>query len=139
VSAATQPAPPVPVPDLGAEPELSATDPDGRPVLLGSRCRDCGELAFPERFVCARCTGDQLEVVPLGGEGSLYSYTTIHVSSSRSTPYTLGYVDLPAGPRLLATIEAAPDALRTDLPVSLGVGDDGQWWFQPAAQEGGSR
>ena len=30
-------------------------DPEAPPVLLGSRCPNCGEVFFPRRLVCAQC------------------------------------------------------------------------------------
>ena len=30
-------------------------DPDAPPVLLGSKCPNCGEVFFPRRMVCAKC------------------------------------------------------------------------------------
>lgn len=107
--------------------------------LVGSVCHVCDDRAFPARRVCGRCGADDVGPAVLGASGILYSYATVHVSSTRQTPYTLGYVDLDTGPRVLATIGGAPadgsprtgTTLDVDLPVVLRVTDDG-WEFVPA-------
>ncbi|MGH3246996.1 MAG: OB-fold domain-containing protein [Trebonia sp.] len=62
------------------------------------------------------------------------SWATVHVSSSRPVPYTLGYVDLPRELRVLALIGGDPAGLRIGQPVELLVGDGG-WTFVVAALE----
>ena len=130
----------MPVNDLQSSIAVIGTDDDGRPVLIGSRCRACTQLFFPQAFNCARCASNDVESVPLGSDGILYSYTVVHVSSTRPTPYTLGYVDLEAGPRLLASIHTPADELDVDLPVRLAAASDGRWWFSPTvAQKSGDQ
>jgi uncharacterized OB-fold protein len=60
-----------------------------------------------------------MEETLLARHGKLYSFSTVHVSSSRPTPYTLGYIDLDDGLRLLATLAGDPKELAPDIPVSL--------------------
>lgn len=44
-----------------------------------------------------------------GPEGTVWATTTIHVASGdRAAPYTLAYVDLDGGPRILAHVEDGP-------------------------------
>jgi uncharacterized OB-fold protein len=62
-----------------------------------------------------------------GPRGTLYSYSTVHVSSSRPTPYTIGYVDFENGVRVLAQVEAGATPLACDQPVELRA--DGHRWF----------
>ena len=40
-------------------------DPDAPPVLLGSKCPNCGEVFFPRRMVCAQCLHEGTEDVDL--------------------------------------------------------------------------
>ena len=61
---------------------------------------------------------------PACATGRLYSWSTVHVSASRPVPYTLGYVDLDDGLRVLARLDGDPGALRMDGPVRLVPGPD---------------
>ena len=122
---------PLPLPDLERPAGPFTVGEDGRPELVGSRCHDCGLAAFPERAVCSGCGGDQLGRTPLGRLGTLYSFAAVHVSSTRPTPYTLGYVDLPTGPRVLARIDAPEEDLAVDMPVALVVTASTDWAFVP--------
>lgn len=68
-------------------------------------------VSFPARNVCPRCFADgQQTSVLLANEGCIYSYTTVHLApSGRHTPYTLAYVDLDDGVRVLAQIRGVSD------------------------------
>jgi uncharacterized OB-fold protein len=104
-----------------------------RPTLKGSRCADCEALFFPARTVCTACGGEQLVPAPLGSSGRVYAWTTVHVSSAGPTPYTIGYVDLDCGVRVLARLTGALSRLVLDGPVTLNVSES-DWSF---AAEGG--
>jgi uncharacterized OB-fold protein len=121
--------PVMPFADLAEDAPVTGTGPDGAAVLIAARCSGCGSAWFPMRPVCPYCSASSPEPFPVGPGGTLYSYTTVHISSARPTPYVLGYVDLDQGVRVLATIEAAPEWLELDRQCRLQVGDDGQWWF----------
>lgn len=95
------------------------------PRLIGCRCDACGTLSFPKRSVCFSCGNRVLSEELLTPQGRLYSYTVVHVSSSRPVPYTIGYIDLDDGVRLLATISGETDALRPDMPMTLRAEDKG--------------
>jgi hypothetical protein len=62
---------------------------------------------------------------PAGRPGRLYSWSTVHVAAGRATPYTLGYVDLDDGSRVLALLDGDPGVLRIDAPVRLVPGPGG--------------
>lgn len=128
---------PDPIADLASPSEPCVITGAAGVRLLGSRCRDCGARFFPTRQVCFACTGRKLEETLLGPEGRLYSYTTVHVAPERMTPYTIGYVDLDEGVRVLAPIQARRDELRPDQRVHLVAAEDGTWAVVPG--EGTSR
>ncbi len=83
-------------------------DPNEPPKLLGSRCNRCGEAYFPRRAICARaeCLSEDLTDITLGPEGTLYSYTFVHMPLFGSSNlehmdgYGVGQIDLPEGPRV---------------------------------------
>lgn len=88
----------------------SSTDP--RPVivtgvtgprLLGGRCAACNRPNPTTAPRCPRCGGECAHAV-FGPEGAIWAVTTIHVTGGRAAPYTLAYVDLDDGPRLLAHV-----------------------------------
>jgi uncharacterized protein len=62
---------------------------------------------------------------PACATGRLYSWSTVHVSASQPVPYTLGYVDLDDGLRVLARLDGDTSELRMDGPVRLAAGRGG--------------
>ncbi|SNT36273.1 Zn-ribbon domain-containing OB-fold protein [Rhodococcoides kyotonense] len=69
----------------------------------------------------------------VGPLGTLYSWTTVHVSTSRQVPYTIGYVDFPGDLRVLGEIGGEIDSLSMDATVTLRADADGTWSFSPIA------
>ena len=59
---------------------------------------------------------------PACATGRLYSWSTVHVSASRPVPYTLGYVDLDDGLRVLALLEGDAGELQVGAPMQLVAG-----------------
>lgn len=117
---------PSPLDDLGIS-QTHVEWSEKEPRLIGSRCTDCDRLAFPLRLVCFECGSLSVEKAGLVGLGTLYSYTKVWVSSTRSTPYMIGYVDLDDGVRLLASIDSTSNPYP-DCRVRLDA-DDTSFWF----------
>ena len=130
----SRPAVPRPIPDLAADrPPECVTDGDAVRLRAG-RSDATGAWAFPLPPAADGAGGEAMREVHVGPAGTLYSHSTIHVSSSRPVPYTLGYVDFPEGLRVLAVVRHDdPAALACDAPVVLRGGDDGGWWVEPEA------
>ncbi len=126
----------LPFPDLGQERSARLTRTPAGMALLGGECVQCARRFFPRRSACPACAATRIRDRPLADRGTLYSYSVVHVSSARSTPYTIGYVDLDRDVRLLADIVAGEVALRVDMPVRLQVAEDGRWCFVPDVQPG---
>jgi uncharacterized protein len=110
------------------DPSLLTDTPEG-PALLGSRCSDCGAHTFPRQGGCPRCTGADMEDVPLSRTGTLWSFTTQgfrpkppYTGTEAYEPYAVGYVELP-GQLLVETrlTEADPDRLEIGMPVELAL------------------
>jgi uncharacterized OB-fold protein len=121
----------LPYPDLGEARSARLTSTPSGAALLGGECTQCARRFFPRRPVCPACASTSVKDRALAEHGTLYSYAIVHVSSARSTPYTIGYVDLDQDVRLLADIVVGDGALRIDMPVRLHVADDGSWCFVP--------
>jgi hypothetical protein len=79
------------------------------PALLAGRCAECGELRFPAGRLCPSCGCARIESVPLGGEGTIFSFSVVHMAPPGylgEAPYAVGVVELPDGIRITATILA---------------------------------
>lgn len=114
--------------DLAGDEPVVAPGADG-PRLVGARCGGCGTAWFPYRAVCPSCAAPGPGRLLLGPAGTLYSWSTVHISSSRPVPYTLGYVDMAEGVRVLATIKPArPLILNGSCRL---VASPAGWWFEP--------
>jgi uncharacterized OB-fold protein len=88
--------------------------------LVGQRCEACGMQLFPKTGVCPGCQSEHLTDVALPRNGTLYSWSVVHVAPKPwVTPYVIGYVDLPDDVRVFAHIGGDPQALSIDMPVSL--------------------
>lgn len=68
---------------------------------------------------------------PASEAGRLYSWSTVHVAAGRPTPYTLGYVDLDDGLRVLAVLDGDPGGLHIGGLVRVVPGPAGLT-FTPA-------
>jgi uncharacterized OB-fold protein len=74
------------------------------PCLLGGRCAACDHPNPTTAPMCPRCGGPSTHAA-FGPEGAIWAATTIHVASGdRDAPYTLAYVDLDDGPRVLTHV-----------------------------------
>lgn len=118
----------LPFPDLGQMEEARVVEREGAVFLIGSESAGSGVRTFPAKPVCP-VTGDRdMREFLFGPSGRLYSFSQIHVSANRPTPYTIGYVDFPEGVRVLAQVRGAdPETLVCDCPVELRA--EGADWF----------
>jgi len=77
-------------------------------AIVGTQCTDCGHPSVARAPRCPRCGGES-SPAPFGPAGAIWSTTTIHVASGDlAAPYTLAYVDLDNGPRVLAHVQDGP-------------------------------
>ncbi|MEI7624816.1 MAG: OB-fold domain-containing protein [Actinomycetota bacterium] len=97
---------------------------DPRPVIIqagqhhlldGRSCQACDHAIALQLPLCPRCRG-AVEPAQFGPRGVIWALTVVHVPArpDDKVPYTLAYVDLDQGPRLLAYV--AP----TDATVEVG-------------------
>lgn len=122
------------MPQAAAEPSFEVRD--AVVYLKGSRSRSSGSQAFPAREVCLETGRRDMEPMTFGPRGVLYTYSTVHVSATRATPYTLGYVDFDNGVRVLCHVEHAGQALACDQAVELRA-QDARWFVVPTLNEQG--
>ena len=97
----------------------------GAGVLVGHRCRRCQVCVFGPAVFCQACSSDDLESVELSRQGTLYSFTVVRVPPAGwpgKVPYTLGEVELPEGPHVLAEIiDSEPDRLKLGMSMELAL------------------
>lgn len=104
--------------------------PETRGRLHGSRCSDCAVATYPAGPACPRC-GGPAEPVVLSGTGTLWTWTVQRYApksppyvppASGFTPFTVGYVELPEGVRVLATLDIRPEEAEIGMPVTITAG-----------------
>ena len=130
---------------------------DGTPRLIGSACRACGTLAFPQQHSCPRCCGEDVSAVLLPAEGTLWSWTVQRFppksppyagAQAPFRPFAVGYVALDGGVAVQGRLTgaAAPDGYRIGMPMRLVIEPflrhDGTtvaaYAFEPGPPAGGS-
>lgn len=91
--------------------------------LVALSCGDCDALIVPPKVVCPFCGSDNLNRINLSGEGSVYSYTVIHVPPPKfvnDAPYTVAIVELDEGARITGRIlDVDADNIESGMRVKL--------------------
>jgi uncharacterized OB-fold protein len=96
------------------------SSPSEKPYLIGSKCCSCGEVVFPPRYCCRRCSSRDLEKVTLSRRAKLCSFTSIMIKlpgAKLEPPYFVGIVELPEGERIRTL-------LTDSSPALLKIGDE---------------
>jgi 3-hydroxy-3-methylglutaryl CoA synthase/uncharacterized OB-fold protein len=88
--------------------------------LNGSRCKVCGEAAFPIQRICNGChSKDAYEELPLAeSRGRLFTYTLDYLASQTDPPLIQSVVDLEPGCRLYTSMTDA-DAAGVELEMEV--------------------
>jgi benzoylsuccinyl-CoA thiolase BbsA subunit len=99
---------------------------DGRAVLIGGMCRDCGNQTFPRAPVCCICMSENICEHAMPRIGTLYAFSTVHVAAKKwNKPMCVGYVDLPNGARVFTHLAGATLAIGDAVEPHIGiVGED---------------
>jgi uncharacterized OB-fold protein len=102
-----------------------AADASGRPVLIGCICKSCGNRMFPFAPVCPVCMSEDVAREPMPREGTLYSFTVVHVGPTTwEKPFAVGYVDLSNGVRVFSHLRGSE--LQIGQPVELAIAEIGK-------------
>jgi len=94
--------------------------------LMGAECNKCGNLSVPPKPMCPKCFSKDLTWKELPKQGTLLTYTVIHVSPQRFqqlTPYAVGIVKLEEGAQLPGMIRNV-DLGKLKIGMTLAVGFD---------------
>jgi uncharacterized OB-fold protein len=99
--------------------------------LMGTRCKNCGELYIPVRKLCTKCSNANMEWIEMSGKGELAAFTSITVGTpyfiekgyDRKKPYCFSVIKLDEGPMVSAQLvgvdEAKPDTIKIGTPVKV--------------------
>jgi uncharacterized OB-fold protein len=90
--------------------------------LVAQRCGECGRLRHPPRPMCPTCHSLAIEVVPLSGRGTLYSYSVLHHPQHPAFDYPVlaALVDLDEGVRLVSNLTGvAPADIRIGMALEV--------------------
>ncbi|WP_066304282.1 Zn-ribbon domain-containing OB-fold protein [Bacillus sp. FJAT-29814] len=97
--------------------------------LYCSGCPKCGRKYFPLKELCVDCL-ETCETVQVGPYGNIFSYTRVGVDSPLyKAPYTLAFIDLDDGVRLLARVDESKEkvgvgkrvkSVRASFPTKSG-------------------
>jgi uncharacterized OB-fold protein len=97
--------------------------PDGKPVLLGSRCPSCGAHYFPKRQICIACAHEGLDEAELSGRGKVWTYTIAGQTPPGSlveAPYALAVVELPEKVAIRTVLtDVDLDAVKVGMDVEI--------------------
>ena len=109
----------VPLEGRVADPRPVIGSESGHSVVVGVRCSACGHPVARAVPRCPRCRSDTVPAT-FGPTGTVWSFTTVHVAADgHDTPYTLAYLDLEDGPRLLVDLVGDVSATRVGAPARL--------------------
>jgi len=84
------------------------------PALEGSRCRECGMVAFPAARGCQKCGRQAMTPLELGRRGRVWGFTVQRfapkappyvVPEGGFVPFAVGYVELPEGVKVEAVLD----------------------------------
>lgn len=102
---------------------------EGEAHLIGSWCRQCGEVTFPANPFCPQCCVETTDNISLSRRGTLYSFTIQRFKPPPPyrgpepfVPYGVGMIELPEGLRVTAVLEENdPDRLRVGMAMELVI------------------
>ena len=93
---------------------LAPAGPDPRPKLedgrvVGVGCDACGHTSASIDRRCRRCAGS-VRPARFGPDGAVWASAAVHLAvDHREPPFTLAYVDLDDGPRILTLVDTGAE------------------------------
>jgi len=92
--------------------------------LLIQVCNDCKSKIFYPRKYCPECWSGNLGWMEASGKAKILSFSTaysmVEPKFMDELPYTIAYVDLDEGIRMMTRIvECKPEDIRFDMPVEV--------------------
>ncbi len=106
----------------------SLLSPLERVSLVGSKCRNCGEVSLGRQVNCLNCSNEDMEEIALSNRGTLWTYSIIryrppgdYKGPDPFVPFGLGLVELPDGIRVLSPIECDIEKIKVGMDLVLKV------------------
>ena len=99
-----------------------------------ARCNHCSKVFFPPRVVCNSCRGRKFTATTLPKEGTLVTFTVIHVAPTGfgdEVPYAVGIIQLGENVRITAQVVDCD-------PNTLNIGDKVRLEFRKVRSDGES-
>ncbi len=97
--------------------------------LLLPYCPSCGRWHFYPRPFCPHCLSEDLTWQEAAGRGRVHSFTVCHVPAhpafAAQLPYTMAFVDLEEGVRLLGELIGEPPRIGAPVQVAFQHREDG--------------
>jgi len=92
--------------------------------LLVQHCRKCDANIFYPRKFCPECWSAELDWIEASGKARVYMFSTaydmVEPKFAEDLPYTIAYVDLEEGIRLMTRIvECEPEDIHIDMEVEV--------------------
>ncbi|WP_420637970.1 Zn-ribbon domain-containing OB-fold protein [Candidatus Poriferisocius sp.] len=104
----------------GADPRPELAVRDDAVVLVGSRCHRCGHPMATSPPRCPVCGHEVMAPADFGPAATVFSSTVLRIPvPGRPPPFTLAYVDVDDGPRILAHVHGPDEALVPGCRVRL--------------------
>ena len=92
--------------------------------LLIQVCKDCKSKIFYPRKFCPECWSGNLDWIEASGKAKIYTFSTaysmVEPKFMDELPYTIAYVDLEEGIRMMTRIvDCEPEDIRFDMDVEV--------------------
>jgi uncharacterized OB-fold protein len=96
-----------------------------RGELPGLKCNTCNNVTFPPMIRCRECSGTDLEIVEIAGEGVIRTFTVIRVAPEGvPAPYIVAMAEIDEGAWVMGNlVDIDPDDAHMNLigkRVTLG-------------------
>jgi uncharacterized OB-fold protein len=100
--------------------------------IMATHCKKCGRKYYPPRADCSDCMGNEMEWKPIGVEGTLVTFTKIHIppdhfavrqplmpfSSIQFEPCPIGLLEVEEGLRIMGWIpKIDPKKIRVGMKM----------------------
>ena len=102
--------------------------------LLIQVCNDCKSKIFYPRKFCPECWSGNLGWIEASGKAKIYTFSTAYANVEPKfmdeLPYTIAYVDLEEGVRMMTRIvESKPEDIQFDMDVEVVFQERGDYFL----------
>ena len=105
-------------------------EPEAKPYLVASRCKNCGKYFFPPMVVCLNCGKLEMEPATLSGKGEIYTFTIVWQQIPNAlvkVPYSIVNVVMEEG--------CSVEGVVTENPEVIKIGDHVEVYFEKVRED----